>query len=156
MRVIILYSYVNLNSSIICCLSSGDIYLSFGIYVSLSTVSKYFVMIFVFCNFTSTFITNQITSCFCCFLNCFFEAVLWVSVADCLARSRNFWSYLLLKFFPILFYSVFAHIFSKEKKICNLLQISNFLVELNSESFLYFAFWLMTKGMFIYLFSPAV
>ena len=27
----ILYYYINLNSSIICCLSCGDIYLSFGI-----------------------------------------------------------------------------------------------------------------------------
>ena len=27
----LLYYYINLNSSIICCLSSGDIYLSFGI-----------------------------------------------------------------------------------------------------------------------------
>ena len=32
--------YINLNLSIICCLSFGDIYLSFGISVSLSTVSE--------------------------------------------------------------------------------------------------------------------
>ena len=29
------YYYINLNASIICCLSSGDIYLSFGISMSL-------------------------------------------------------------------------------------------------------------------------
>ena len=38
----LLYLYINLNLSIIRCLSSGDIYLSFGISVSLSTVSELF------------------------------------------------------------------------------------------------------------------
>ena len=37
-----LYYYTILNSSIIFCLSSGDIYLSFGISVSLATVSEVF------------------------------------------------------------------------------------------------------------------
>ena len=36
------YYYINLVSSIIFCLSSGDIYLSFGISVSLSNVSEAF------------------------------------------------------------------------------------------------------------------
>ena len=59
----LLYYYINLNSSIIWCPSSGDIYLSFGTSVSLSTVSK------VFCGdlfviFIKNFITNQITNCF--------------------------------------------------------------------------------------------
>ena len=30
-NIIVLYYYINLNSSIICCISYGDIYLSFGI-----------------------------------------------------------------------------------------------------------------------------
>ena len=34
--------YINLNSSIICNLSSGDIYLSFGISISLLALSKLF------------------------------------------------------------------------------------------------------------------
>ena len=34
--------HINLNSPITCCLSSGDIYLSFGISVSFSTTSKLF------------------------------------------------------------------------------------------------------------------
>ena len=33
----VLYYYINLNSYKICCLSSGDIYLSLGISLSLST-----------------------------------------------------------------------------------------------------------------------
>ena len=33
----LLYYYTNLNSSIVCCLFSGDIYLSFGVSISLST-----------------------------------------------------------------------------------------------------------------------
>ena len=36
------YYYINLNSSRTCCLSSGDIYLPFGISVSLSTVFEVF------------------------------------------------------------------------------------------------------------------
>ena len=36
------YYYNNFDSSIICCLSYGDIYFSFGISVSLSTVSEVF------------------------------------------------------------------------------------------------------------------
>ena len=46
-----------------------------------------------FCDFISNFITNQSTSCFCSFFNCFFEAV-------CLAWSRSFWLYLPLTFLP--------------------------------------------------------
>ena len=33
-------SYINLSSSIICCLLSGDKYLSFGIYIDISAVSE--------------------------------------------------------------------------------------------------------------------
>ena len=38
----LLYYYINLNVSIICCISFGDTYLSFDISVSLSTVSEVF------------------------------------------------------------------------------------------------------------------
>ena len=38
----LLYYYTSLNSSIICCLFPGDIYLSFGISFSLSASSKSF------------------------------------------------------------------------------------------------------------------
>ena len=40
--MILLDYYIDLNSSIICCLSSGDIYLSFSIPAFLSTVSEVF------------------------------------------------------------------------------------------------------------------
>ena len=76
----LLHYYVNLRSSVVFYLSSGNIYLSLGIFVSLSTVCD---KVFEICNFICSFITNQITSSFCCFLNCFFEAVLSASVADC-------------------------------------------------------------------------
>ena len=38
----LLYYYTNLNSSIICCRFSGDIYLSFGFTISLIALSKLF------------------------------------------------------------------------------------------------------------------
>ena len=38
--IILLYYYINLNSSIICRVFSGDIYLFLGVSVSLSTVSN--------------------------------------------------------------------------------------------------------------------
>ena len=99
----------NLNSSIICCLSSGDIYLFF--------ISSYFHIFFCFiismqffgrffrstCYFISNFITNQITSCFWCFLNCSFRCCFFASVVYFLALSRSFWLYLLLKLLVTLF-----------------------------------------------------
>ena len=44
-----------------------------------------------FRDFISNFITNQITKCYCCFLNYSFEEVVSTSAADCLALSRSFW-----------------------------------------------------------------
>ena len=74
--ILLLYCYANLNSSIICCLSSGDIYLLF---LGLSFVWFCLIICRFFCRgfrktryFVSNFLTNQNTSCFCCFLNCSF------------------------------------------------------------------------------------
>ena len=53
--------YANLNSSIIFCLSSGEIYLSL--------VTSFFFFYRLGSNFISNFISYQITSCFSCFLN---------------------------------------------------------------------------------------
>ena len=80
--IIILCYYINLRSSIIIYLCSGDICLS----VSISSSSFVSVLFFdeVPCNFISNFISNLITSCFC-FFCCFFEADLSTLVADCLA-----------------------------------------------------------------------
>ena len=82
----LLYCYTNLNSSIICCLSSRDTYLFLVRPLDLLCLrpSKYicqllFHHLVIFYSFfwnthyfISNFITNQITSCFCGFLNCFF------------------------------------------------------------------------------------
>ena len=75
---IVLLCYFNLSSSITSCLSSEDLYLFLAISYSCSfvTVSQFFCC--GFCskprNFIINFITNQITSCFCCFLNCSFRS----------------------------------------------------------------------------------
>ena len=49
----LLYYYVNLNSSIICCLSFGEIYLSFGISLLTS-----FDCIYSFCDFFDALVTS--------------------------------------------------------------------------------------------------
>ena len=77
---ILLYYHINLRSSIICYTFSGDI--SFFRYFSIkSNIFCFFCDCFWailwgiswhFCNFISNFITDHSTSCFCCFLNCFF------------------------------------------------------------------------------------
>ena len=58
---------INLNSSVVFCLSSGDIYLSFGIPVLLSTVSEVFLDGFVI--LLVILLPNQTLGCFCCFFN---------------------------------------------------------------------------------------
>ena len=74
--------FINLNSSIICCLSSGDMYLSLGNSVSLSSASG------VFCgDFFKAAILLPIKSpvAHAVFCIAFFEAVLNTSVMNCLA-----------------------------------------------------------------------
>ena len=90
----LLYCYINLKSSIIFCVSSGDIYLSLGIsFIMLICNCIWIILLWsfwCFCNFVRDFITNWIT-------NALFEAVSCASV-HFLAWSRSFWLYLLLKF----------------------------------------------------------
>ena len=63
----------NLSSSFVEWLSSGDMNLSFGISLSYSIYNCFWIiLLWIFRNlrnYISNFITNQITSCFCCFLN---------------------------------------------------------------------------------------
>ena len=107
----ILYDYINHRSSIIFCLSSGDI-----------SYIRYFVIMFVcncFCiilwwtfwdfrSSVSNFVTSQIFSCFWLFLDKSFWRS-FESVADCLSWSRSFWIYLQLPIFlPILLLTIFA------------------------------------------------
>ena len=75
--ILLLNCFINLRSSIILCLSSGD-----------RCFSTYFFIVFIFncfwmillrifwntCDFISNFITNQITSCVCCFLSYSFRS----------------------------------------------------------------------------------
>ena len=108
-----------------------------------------------FCNFTVVsyrvidFITNQITSCFCCFWITLFELVLSASVADCLAWSRSFLAKFTSEVFTYIFTNIFTYVFSKRQKsitfykylICRLNWIAHHL--------LYFIIELITKVMFI-------
>ena len=101
--------YVNLSSWIIFCLFWGDIF--FFRYFFIILICNCFYVFWIFFSFSSNFITNQITSCFCCFLNSSFKAVLKASAADCLARSEFFdciyhWSfyvYFYQYFYPCFF-----------------------------------------------------
>ena len=110
------YYYINLRLSIIFCLFSGNIYFYLGVFLSCSfvTTSELFCGKFFWDlrNFISNFMTNQTTSCFCCFSNYF----LWTSFkclfADCLAWSRSFWlDY--TEVFICIFANVFIHILGK-------------------------------------------
>ena len=94
----------------ICCLSSGDTYLFLWVIISASSsVSSLLCDSFVNCFFLKHllfykhFITNQITSCFSCFLNCSFLSIFIASALDFLALLRSFWLYLLLKLSANLF-----------------------------------------------------
>ena len=115
----LLYYYINPWSFKIQCLFFEDTYLPFGISlsnpVSLLTVSELFSGDWGFCNFISNFITYQITSCFCSFINYFFEAILSASVADCLAWSRRFWLYIPLTFW-LMFLLIFLLVFLAKDK----------------------------------------
>ena len=98
----------NLNSSIIWCLYSRDMYLFFG--VTLTTSSS----VSLFCNSFADFfealvilsaiflpIKSPVASAV--FWIALFKAALIASSADFLALSRNFWPYLLLKFLTMFF-----------------------------------------------------
>ena len=120
---------INLNSSVVFCLSSGDIYLSFGIPVLLSTVSDVFWDGFVI--LLVILLPNQSPRCFCCFFNWSFCA----SAADCLAWSSSFLGYISFLSFCLYFYQCFCPYAQQKTKICNILQILDILIKLNSASF---------------------
>ena len=82
----LLYCYINLRSSIFLCLSAGDISFFRYFFIMLICNCLWIILLWIFwnfCNSISNFIPNQITSCSCCFLNCFFfEKILNASVAE--------------------------------------------------------------------------
>ena len=98
--------YTNLNSSIICCLSSGDIYLFLWVVISTSSsVSSFgnflldFLETLVILSAILLPIKSPVASAV--FWIVLFEAVFIASVVDFLALSRSFWLYLLLRLLPI-------------------------------------------------------
>ena len=122
--MVLLYYYINLRSSIMLSLSSGYIYIYIYIYI-------YKLGISLSCSFVAT------SELFCCdvlkiksrtllpnkspifsaaFSIARFEAVLSVSVADCLAWSKNFLTIFINQVFTYFFDNIFIHNFSKRQK----------------------------------------
>ena len=89
----LLYYYINFNSSIICCLSSGDIYLFFGIGISLlasfgdNSFENFFETLVILSAILLP-IKSPVASAV--FLIALFEAVFNASVADFLTLSTSF------------------------------------------------------------------
>ena len=120
--------YIILNSLIIFCLFSGDIYLSFCMSLSYSfvTFSELFSCAFLktFCNFTavrrsyriSSFITNQITNYFCFFLNYYFWSSFKCICCRLLSMIKTFLAVLLTQVFIYVFNDIFVHILRKRLK----------------------------------------
>ena len=117
--VTVLYYYINLRSSIIFWLSSGDIYLSFGISLSCSfvIVSELFynerLGTFVILLAILLPIKSPVASAV--FWITFSELVLSASVADYLAWKRSFWLYLTLKVLLIFLPAFLAIFLAKDK-----------------------------------------
>ena len=84
----LLYYYIYLSSSIISRLFSRNISLFRYFFIILICNYLLIVLLWIFWNFfdfISNFVTDQIISYLCWYLNCSFEAVLNESVADCLS-----------------------------------------------------------------------
>ena len=101
----LLYCYTNLNSSIIYCLSSGDMYLFLGVALSTST------SVLSFGNSSVDFFETLVIlsaillpikspAASAVFWVPLFEGIFIASAVDFLALSKSFWPYLLPKFFP--------------------------------------------------------
>ena len=113
---------------IIFCLFSWDIYLSLSIFFIILNCNSFWIILLCILwtplNFISNFMTNQTNSCFYCFFELIFSKQFYASVADCLGRSRSFWSitnipglHLPLKLLNASFFTnIFTHIFSKRQK----------------------------------------
>ena len=107
----LLYYYINLRSSMIFCLSSGHTYLFFKcIFIMLMFNCFETNLCWSFWDFhnsTSNFITNQITNCFFCFLNCSF----WDSFKCICSRLFGMFKTLLALFTTPVFTYFFTNIF---------------------------------------------
>ena len=78
-----LYMHINLSSSMGSFIFSRVIYFSFDILV------------------IRNYLANQITNCFCCFLNCSFWTIFNCVYSRFFSMFKNCWPYLILKFSPI-------------------------------------------------------
>ena len=117
--ILLLYHYINLNSSRICCLSSKHIYLSFGIYVLLPTNSELFcggffsILLAILLPIKSPVFLAVF---FYYLLIAFFEAALNAFVVgDCLEWSRSLWLLLLLTFLFIFLPMFLPILLAKDK-----------------------------------------
>ena len=116
----LLYYYINVRSSIIFPLYSGDIYLFPGNLLSNPVLdftlncprTIHWWSSWDFRNFISYFITNQITCCLCIFLNCFFWSSLKCICYRLLSMIKNFLVFFTSWVFTYFFTNVFSHIFS--------------------------------------------
>ena len=114
----LLYYYINLRSSIIFCLSSGDAYFSLRISMSCSFVIVFelfygelletLILLAILLPIKSPVVSVA-------FLIILFVEVLRASVADCLAWSRRYWLYLPLKFLLIFLLIFFPTLLAKYK-----------------------------------------
>ena len=91
--------YTNLYSSIICCLFSGDMYLSYCMFVSFSlafecNIFKWLVILL------TVYYQSPVASVLS--WSVLFEAFIITSILDILPLSRSFWLYLLLMFLATL------------------------------------------------------
>ena len=123
--ILLLYYYINLRSSVVFCLFSGDIYLSLSIsllitifFASFITVSKLLyggvLETFVILWIILLPIKSPAASFFFFFWISLFKAVLSATVVDFGTWSRRFWLYLQL--FTYIFIFIFTNIFSKRQK----------------------------------------
>ena len=110
--------YINLRSSISFGLSSGDIYFSLGIsfFIILLCNCLSIILLWIFwnfCDFITNFISYQISSSFCCFLNYHF----WTSCKSICSRLfsmiKKFLAVLTTQDFTYILADIFAHTFNK-------------------------------------------
>ena len=96
----LLYFFTNLNSSIIWCFFSGDMYPFFGDFISSFCNSLgYLFETLIILSAILLSIKSPVASAV--FWIAYFEAVFIPSAANFLALSRSFWLYLLLKLLPM-------------------------------------------------------
>ena len=100
-------------------------------------------------NFISNLITNQITSCFCCFLNDSLRKGFKYVCCKLFSVIKGFLDVFTTQVFTYIFSNIFNHIFSKRQKSIAFHKYSISRLNLIAHYFLCFRLLLMTKVMFI-------